>query len=111
MSVKGLRGNTNLQSLILKGNPIKSGISEIARSFLFNKKALCLKELDLSKCQIQCSDITDDFINMIKSKFTTLKTLSLRHNLIKYQSSQQIRDALEINKTITKLPIDYNPIK
>lgn len=49
---KGLRGNTNLQSLILKGNPIKSGISEIARSFLFNKKALCLKELDLSKCQI-----------------------------------------------------------
>jgi hypothetical protein len=108
---KGLRGNTNLQSLILKGNPIKSGISEIARSFLFNKKALCLKELDLSKCQIQCSDITDDFINMIKSKFTTLKTLSLRHNLIKYQSSQQIRDALEINKTITKLPIDYNPIK
>jgi hypothetical protein len=47
---KGLRGNTNLQSLILKGNPIKSGITEIARSIIFNKKALCIKELDLSKC-------------------------------------------------------------
>ena len=47
---KGLRGNTNLQSLILKGNPIKSGIIEIARSFLHNRKALCIKELDLSKC-------------------------------------------------------------
>ena len=30
---KGLRGNRFLQTLILKGNPIKSGIIEIARAF------------------------------------------------------------------------------
>lgn len=48
---------------------------------------------------------------MIKSPYTTLKTLNISHNFIKYNSGIRIRDALEINKTITKLPIDYNPIK
>ena len=48
---------------------------------------------------------------MIKSPFTTLKNLSLRDNNIKYKGSQNICDALELNKTIVKLQIDYNPIK
>lgn len=108
---KGLRGNRNLQSLILKGNPIKEGVIEIAKAFNQNKKALCLKELDISKCQIQCQHITKEFVEMIKSPYTFLKTLSVRDNLIKYQGSQDIRDALEGNKRITKLQIDYNPIK
>jgi hypothetical protein len=30
---KGLRGNRFLQTLILKGNPIKSGVVEISRAF------------------------------------------------------------------------------
>ena len=47
---KGLRGNRNLQVLILKDNPIKEGVIEIAKSFVGNKNALCIKELDLSKC-------------------------------------------------------------
>ena len=47
---KGLRGYRFLQTLILKGNPIKEGVVEIARAFLENKKALTIKELDLSKC-------------------------------------------------------------
>jgi hypothetical protein len=48
---------------------------------------------------------------MIKSPYTTLKILNLSHNFIKYRSSVMIRDALEMNKTIIKLPIDFNPIK
>ena len=51
---KGLRGNRNLQTLSLKGNPLKGSISEIAKAFDVNKKALCIKNLDLSKCQIEC---------------------------------------------------------
>jgi hypothetical protein len=51
---KGLRGNRNLQVFILKGNPIQGAVKEIAKSFVENKKALCIKELDLSKCQIEC---------------------------------------------------------
>ena len=47
---KGLRGNRNLQVLILKDNPIREGVIEIARSFVGNKNALCIKELDISKC-------------------------------------------------------------
>ena len=48
---------------------------------------------------------------MIKSSYTTLKYLNLSHNFIRNDSSIKIRDALEINKTIIKLPIDFNPIK
>jgi hypothetical protein len=48
---------------------------------------------------------------MIKSPYTTLKHLNLSHNFIRNNSSIKIRDALEINKTIIKLPIDFNPIK
>jgi hypothetical protein len=48
---------------------------------------------------------------MLKSKFTTLKTLNMRDNLIGYTSSEQIKDALKTNKTITKINLEYNPIK
>lgn len=108
---KGLRGNRFLQSLSLKGNPIKSGVIEIAKAFQQNTVALCLKELDISKCQLTCKHITHEFLNMIRSPFTTLNSLSIRDNLIKYRGSELIRDALEDNKTIVKLQIDYNPIK
>ena len=108
---KGLRGNRNLQSLLLKGNPIKSGVIDIARAFQQNTVALCLKELDISKCQISCKHITHEFLTMIRSPFTTLNSLSVRDNIIKYRGSELIRDALESNKTIVKLQIDYNPIK
>ena len=48
---------------------------------------------------------------MLSSPFTTLKFLSLRDNLIRYKASEAIKDALTLNKSITKLLIDYNPIK
>jgi len=48
---------------------------------------------------------------MIKSPFTTLKVLNLRDNNIKYEGSEAIRDALELNKTIVKLCVERNPIK
>ena len=47
---RGLRGNLALQTLILRDNPLKKGMVEIAKSFCFNKKALCLKHLDVAKC-------------------------------------------------------------
>ena len=84
---------------------------EIAKSFCFNKKALCLKHLDVSKCQLTDEHITQDFCEMLSSPFTTLKFLSLRDNLIRYKASEAIKDALTLNKSITKLLIDYNPIK
>lgn len=58
---RGLRGNMNLQSLILRDNPISGGLVEISRSFCDNKKALCLKVLDISKCQLIDRDITSEF--------------------------------------------------
>ena len=107
---RGLRGNRNLQSLILKGNPIKEGVLEIAKAFIGNKIALCIKELDLSKCQIHSEDITSEFFTMIKSTYTTLKTLNLRENFIKPSAGEQILEALKVNKTLTKVNLDYNPI-
>ena len=92
---RGLRGNLALQSLILRDNPIKKGMVEIAKSFCFNKKALCLKYLDVAKCQLTCEHITDDFTEMLASPFTTLKFLSLRDNLIRYKASEAIKDALQ----------------
>lgn len=108
---QGLRGNRCLQTLILKDNLLKDSISDIAKAFLGNQIALCLKELDISKCQISCDHITSDFLKMLKSKHTTLKTLNMRDNLIGYESSEQIKDALKTNKTITKINLEYNPIK
>ena len=108
---KGLRGNRRLQSFILKGNPIQGAVREIAKSFLENKKALTIKVLDLSKCNIECGHITREFIDMIKSPFTTIKFLSLRDNFLKNRAGEAIKDALKENKTITKMPLDYNPIK
>jgi len=103
---RGLRGNRYLQSLNLKGNPIKSGVVEIARAFRQNTVALCIKDLDISKCQLTCQHITQDFLDMIQCPFTTLKTLNIRDNVIKYKGSQLIRDALDDNKTIVKLSLD-----
>jgi len=95
----------------LKDNELKESISDIAKAFIGNQIALCLKELDISKCQISCDHITGDFLKMLKSKYTTLKTLNMRDNLIGYQSSEQIKDALKTNKSITKINLEYNPIK
>jgi len=80
---RGLRGNRNLQALILKGNQVKEGVIEIAKSFKENRKALSIKELDLSKCQIEEQHITPEFEEMIKSNLCTLKVLNLRDNFIK----------------------------
>ena len=108
---KGLRGNRNLQTLSLKGNPLKGSIKEIAKAFDVNKKALSIKNLDLSKCQIECEHITEEFTDMIKSEFTTLKVLNMRDNYIKWRSADKMKDALKVNKTITRILLDYNPIK
>ena len=48
---------------------------------------------------------------MIKSKWTTLKTLNLRDNLLRNKAGDQIKEAMEINKKITKVNLDYNQIK
>ena len=48
---------------------------------------------------------------MIKSKWTTLKTLNLRDNLLRNKAGGMIKDALEVNKKITKVNLDYNQIK
>lgn len=48
---------------------------------------------------------------MLSSQYTTLRQLHLRDNLIRYEASERIRDALDSNKSIIKLTIDYNPIK
>lgn len=79
----GLRGNRSLQKLDLKGNIIREGIINIAKSFVENTKALCIKELDISKCQIESEHITQEFTDMIKSQFCTLKSIGLRDNFIK----------------------------
>ena len=84
---------------------------EIAKSFKENKKALSLKELDLSKCLIEEQHITVEFEEMIKSSLCTLKVLNLRDNFIKQTAAEQILDALKTNKSIVKIHMDYNPIK
>jgi len=40
-----------------------------------------------------------------------LRTLSLRDNFIKQNAADQIKEALKVNRTITKIHLDYNPIK
>ena len=48
---------------------------------------------------------------MITSPFCTLKVLSMRDNFIKQQAAGLIMEALKTNRTITKIHLDYNPIK
>jgi len=48
---------------------------------------------------------------MIKSPYTTLKSLSLRDNLLRAKVGENLKDALKVNKSITKVFLDYNPIK
>jgi Ran GTPase-activating protein (RanGAP) involved in mRNA processing and transport len=48
---------------------------------------------------------------MIKSEFCTLRVLNLRDNFIKLKEAEKILEALKRNKTIIKLPLDYNPVK
>ena len=108
---KGLRGNMNLQSLILKENEIGHGISEIAQSFSSNKRGLCLKNLDISKCEFDDKHITDVFTSMLSSPYSTLKYLNLRDNFIQYEGSAKILLAIENNRTILKLSLAQNPIK
>ena len=79
----------------MKGNPIKSSVNDIAQSFITNTKALCIKELDLSKCQINSEHITKDFIAMIKHEFCTLKVLNLRDNMIKVKEAEKILESLK----------------
>ena len=107
---KGLRGNRNLQKLVLKGNPLKGAVSDISKAFEHNIKALCIKELDLSKCQLECEHIDQHFLNMIQGEFTTLKNINLRDNFIKAEAGERIKDALKSNKTITQIQLDFNPI-
>jgi hypothetical protein len=90
---------------------LKGSIQDIAKAFLGNKIALCIKELDLSKCSIQNHHLTQDFYDMIKSKYTTLKVLSLRYNFIDNPAGIELKEALVTNKTITRMPLDYNSIK
>jgi len=80
----GLRGNRNLQILNLKGNKVGSGIKEIAKSFVQNTKALCIKELDLSKNALESEHFSKECFEMITSEFCTLKVLSYRDNFIKH---------------------------
>ena len=49
---KGLKGNRSLQKLNLSGNVVKSAVEDIAQAFILNTDALCLKELDMSKTEI-----------------------------------------------------------
>ena len=95
----------------LKGNPLKKGLIEISKAFIENKNALCLKELDLSKCVLESEHLGDEFLRMIKSEYTTLKVINMRDNLIKHEMAEKILEALKINKRITKINLDYNPIK
>lgn len=95
----------------MKGNEVKEGVCEISKAFVENKKALCIKELDLSKCQIENEHITEDMFTMIKSEFCTLKELNLKDNFIKQSSGEGIKEALKVNRNITKLCLDFNPIK
>ena len=84
------------------------GIVEIAKALKENKS---IKELDVSKCQIESEHITSEFIDMLKSQNSALTELYMRDNFIKQQAADQIKEALEINKTLTKNQLDYNPIK
>lgn len=108
---KGIRGNTTLQVLNLKGNEIKKSIADIAKPFIEFKKPLCIRDLDLSKCHIESEHITLEVLTMISNKDCTLKVLSLRDNFIKQQAGEQISEAMKHNRSIVKLAIDYNPIK
>ena len=108
---RGLRGNMNLQTLILKQNEIGQGVSEIAQAFDLNKRGLCLKNLDLSKCELDDKHITEQFLQMLSSPYSTLKNLNLRDNLIQYEGSGKILLAIENNRTIIKLCLAQNPIK
>lgn len=84
---KGLRGNMNLQTLILRDNHVGEGLGMIAKAFTQNKKGLCLKHLDFANCWVSDQHIDKDFVRMLMSPLTTLKTLNLRDNLIKPEAA------------------------
>ena len=78
---------------------------------MHNTNALCLKELDMSKTQIDSDHITPSFYQMLKSDFCTLKVLNLRDNFIKQTEAEHIVHALKLNKTLIKMNFELNPVK
>lgn len=107
---RGLRGNMNLQTLVLRDNHVAGGLGAIAKAFSQNRKGLCLKHLDFAKCWVSDEHIDDALLSMLMSPLTTLKTLHLRDNLLKQEAASRIEVALETNRSLTKVSLDNNPI-
>lgn len=107
---RALRINRNLKKLILKGNEVAGGLDEFAQSFVASTRPLPLKELDLSRCELESEHITEDFIKMLRSPSFTLVSLSLRDNFLKQPEVEQMIESLKINKTIASFSVDYNPV-
>lgn len=96
---------------MLRDNNVCSGLGAIAKAFTQNKRGLCLKHLDFGKCWVTDENICKDFLGMLVSPLTTLKTLNLRDNLLKPEAATRIEEALEHNRTVVKLTLENNPIK
>lgn len=48
---------------------------------------------------------------MIRSEYCTLKVINLRDNFVNFKEAEMLKEALKKNRTITKLQLDYNPVK
>lgn len=107
---RALKSNRNLKKLILKGNEVGSGLDEFAQSFVTSTRPLPLKELDLSKCELETEHITQGFIKMLRSPSFTLVSLSLRDNFLKQPEVEQMIESLKINKTMARFCVEFNPV-
>ena len=101
-----LKDDTNLDYLLWVFSDVHSTIS--SRHNWRNFSRTCGEYLHSAgqNCQIQCEHITSDFIDMIKSPYTTLKYLNLSRNRI---SSIETNSFINLNKLIS-LDLSFNQL-
>ena len=104
--------NSCLQKLVLSENSHmgKESIARLCDSLLENKAGCKLVDLELSKCNIT-SECAKYLIKLMSSKIK-LRHLNLKDNSIQDDAASEMLGALlHHNFYITRLNIDFNPVK
>ena len=107
----GMKSNTSIIKLILSENSgIRENLNKLCDALIENRQDCKLIEIDLSKCSIT-SECARPIVKLLNSKYK-LRHLNLRDNSIRDDTASEMLGGLVNNNSfITRLNLEYNPIK
>ena len=108
---KGMQANASLTRLVLSENPLIGGsLGKLCDALAENRAESRLTDLELSKCNVT-SEHAKHMIRLMGSKHK-LRHLNLKDNSIQDEAAQEMLGVLMHSNTyITRLNVDFNPIK